>query len=163
MAGWKEDGEWLFPPGFYEMGLQAYPEDAPLDDPALSAALAHNQTIYENELTAYGWDYARSIYWCNPRELHHDALYNHNQEWLTAGAVDFIEQQEGAPFFLYLATTIAHNPAPQDTLDRGDDPRATGGSYGNAHLDSQPARDSLAQRVAAAGAPPRDRLPHLVG
>lgn len=153
MAGWKQDGEWRFPPGFYEMGLQEYPADAPLDDPELSAALAHNQEVYRKELSTYGWDFARSIYWCNPRELHHDQLFNHNQEWLTAQAVNFIDQQEDAPFFLYLATTIAHSPDPQDTLDRGDDPRGTGAGWTDAFLDSQPLRTSLAERVNKAGAP----------
>ncbi len=153
MAGWKDNGEWRFPPGFYEMGLQEYPSNAPLDDPELSQALAHNQKIYAEELKQYGWDYASSIYWCNPRELHHDKLYNHNQEWLTAGALEFIDSSKDQPFFLYLATTLAHSPPPQHTLDRGDESRATGGGWKEEHLSSQTSRDTLAKRVEAAGVP----------
>ncbi len=153
MAGWKENGVWRFPPGFHQMGLRSYPADAALQDPDLTSALAHNQEVYARELKKFGWDHASAIYWCNPRELHHDQLFNHNQEWMTAGALDFIRESTGQPFFLYLATTLAHSPPPQDTLDRGDDARATGGGWQTNHLDSQPPRDSLPDRVSAAGAP----------
>ncbi|WP_309387207.1 sulfatase family protein [Cerasicoccus frondis] len=154
MCGWQVDGEWKFPPGFYAMGLQAYSHDASFDDPEFNQALRHNQEIFREELQADGWDEAAAIYWANPRELHHDQLNNHNVEWLTHAAVEFIQRHQGEPFFLYLASTIPHVPEPIETLKRGDDPRLTGEGVTEKHLGVQPARADVMARVQAAGLAP---------
>lgn len=151
MAGWQVDGEWRFPPGFYEMGLQDYAYDASFDDPAFLAKLEHNQQVFREHLKEAGWDEAEAIYWCNPREQHHEELYNHNQEWLTHAAVEFIKEHKDEPFFLYLAVTIPHVPEPIDTLKNGDDPRLTGAGVSTGHLGVQPPRAGIMDRVAAAG------------
>lgn len=154
MAGWEEDGVWLYPPGFHEMRLKSYPRDASFDDPELNARLAYNQKRFAEELKEDGWDEAHSIIWMNPRQLHHDQLHNHNQEWITHGAIEFIEKNADNPFFLYMATTISHIPDPQDTLRNKDDPRLTGSGRMEAHLEAQAPRDTVEQRATAAGAPP---------
>ena len=154
MAGWEEDGVWLYPPGFHEMELKSYPRDAAFDDPEFNEKLAYNQSRFRDELSTYGWDTGNAIIWMNPRELHHDGLNNHNQEWITHGATSFIKEHADEPFFLYMATTISHVPDPRETLNRDDDPRHTGSGYMTDHLGVQASRATIAERVAKAGTDP---------
>lgn len=153
MCGWEVDGQWKFPDGYYAMGLAEYPRDASFADPEFNQALERNQEIFQRELRRDGWDEAAAIYWANPRELHHDQLYNHNVEWLTHAAVEFINQHHDEPFFLFLASTIPHTPNPIETLKRGDDPRITGEGLIQTHLGVQASRLSVLERVSAAGYP----------
>lgn len=153
MAGVNKDGEWIFPQGYFDLGLQVYDRKDSFSDPEFIRKLQHNQKRFSEELKHDGWDYAASIYWCNPREFHHDELYNHNQEWITYGALQFIEQNKNNPFFLYMAVTIPHGPDPMETLIRGDDPRKTGAGLMTEHLEGQPSRQSIMQTVKQAGKP----------
>jgi hypothetical protein len=59
---------------------------------------------------ASGFDYADRLYHGNPDADGIRALAAHNQEWITEGALMFIEEHRDEPFFLYLATTIPHGP-----------------------------------------------------
>ena len=54
----------------------------------------------------FGFDYANGVYAANLRELHNDALNVHNIEWKNKAAIDFIEQAEDEPFFLYYSENI---------------------------------------------------------
>ena len=63
-----------------------------------------------------GFDYAASVYRGNLKDHGLNALGVHNQEWVTKGALDFIEQNKDRPFFLHLCTTLQHSPAPNQSL-----------------------------------------------
>jgi len=151
MAGWEVNGQWKFPPGYNRLGLKVYPRDADFKDPQLNAALKHNQEVFKKELAEDGWNEAAAIVWANPRQFHHDKLYNHNMEWLTHAANSFVTKHQKTPFFLYMAITIPHRPKPIETLRRGDDPRITGDGFVEDHLGVQAPREDLPKRVAEAG------------
>jgi hypothetical protein len=51
------------------------------------------------------------------------SMQYHNMEWITKGALDFIDQNKEKPFFLYLAPTLPHGPGPLESLKS--DPRIT--------------------------------------
>ncbi len=71
-------------------------------------------------------------------------------EWITKGAIDFIDQYKDQPFFLYMATTLPHVPGPLKSLLG--DPRATTAGMLDAPItDVQPSRKSVLERTRAAG------------
>ena len=74
------------------------------DDPAVKDTIA---AIYrkwqQNVKDVAGFDYVESLYGNN---LHiigvPKSMQYHNMEWITKGAIDFIDQQKDKPFFLYI-------------------------------------------------------------
>ncbi len=122
--------------------------------PELKAKLERNyESICNHIRETSGFDYAESIYAGNifdiplPRRLQH-----HNQEWITAGALDFIDQNKDRPFYLYFNTTVPHVPDLPDPLDSlRADPRITPKGYLEKVPDVQPSRQSVLDRCAAAG------------
>ena len=71
-----------------------------------------HQSIYD-----MGFDYAESIYAKNPVDSKPDVLAVHNNDWITQGALDFLDQFEpgvgahsGTPFFLWFSPTLTHAP-----------------------------------------------------
>lgn len=63
-------------------------------------------------LSSSGFEYVSSLYPGNIEEVGlPETLYRgrkHNLEWITEGAVNFIDQHAKEPFFLYVATTVPH-------------------------------------------------------
>ena len=112
-------------------GLLTYPETAdPKTDAVTNAKMRHNHRVFCQRMRAFGFDYVASYYKANLKELHNEACSVHNQEWITKGALDFIEENHGERFFLYMAPTINHGPVRNDlgkTLKA--DNRYTGAGY----------------------------------
>ena len=79
----------------------------------------------------------------------------HNQEWITAAALKFIERQKDSPFFLYMPTTLTHVPNPLPSLMDGA-PRATPAGLLNEAPRVQPSRADLLERIRKAGMWRRD-------
>jgi len=97
-----------------------------------------------------GFDYVASFYAGNGgTEGAPKALRVHNMEWITKGALDFIEQNAAGPFFLYMATTVPHGGAGDRYLMV--DPRATPAGLLDEVPKVQPSRESVLERVKAAG------------
>jgi hypothetical protein len=92
-------------------------------------------------------------YKANLLELRNDALNVHNQEWITKGALDFIEENHDERFFLYMAPTINHGPVRDDlakTLKA--DVRFTGEGYlPGENYSFMPTRQAIIDQVTAAG------------
>lgn len=96
-------------------GLMTYPQGAdPKTDAATNAKMQHNHRVLCQRMRAFGFDYVASYYKANLAELRNDALNVHNQEWITRGALDFIEENQDERFFLYMAPTINHGPVRND-------------------------------------------------
>ena len=113
---------------------------------------------------AHGFDYAASVFPGNEYQYH-------NQEWITAGALNFIEQSnnEEQPFFLYMSSTVPHVPDVKDELGgKGEAPNwqesvltatpATerGGSDPNAQINFDEVRanrETVRERAIAQGKP----------
>jgi arylsulfatase A-like enzyme len=106
----------------------------------------------------YGFDSVESFYVGNPgSEGLHDALRYHNMDWVTQGAMDFLDEYENdhRPFFLYLAPTLLHGPYQAGTMES--DSRATPRGFVDIRQ-VQPSRDDVKARVAAAGYKPETAL-----
>jgi arylsulfatase A-like enzyme len=119
-------------------------------DPAVAAKLRANGRKMESALRELGFDFATNIISGNLDERYPQGANVHNLDWLTAGALDFIDRSRAKPFFLYFATSVAHSPNQPERSWKAD-PRAT--CYG--HLDQAPAvlppRATLPARLRAAG------------
>jgi len=99
-----------------------------------------------------GFDFVESAYINN---LHTLALplpmRHHNMEWITAGALDFIEKAGDQPFFLYLATTLPHDSAPVSSMFA--DPNITPAGLLEETPNVQPGRLEVIEKVKQAGFP----------
>ena len=140
-------------------GLQTYEKGAdPATNPTINARIKANHDRMAANMTAYGFDYVNGFYTANLRELFNDALNVHNQEWITAKALEFIEDQSvEEPFLLYFATTISHGPirtsAPFTyTLDA--DPAMTGEGAVALAYPFMPSRAAIKNEALSNGASP---------
>lgn len=136
-----------------EMGVKDFsPDDDPYD-PVVNQKLKDNQAELCAELkTTLGFDYAASIYWNNADGLVPAKLKYHNLEWITQGAVDFLDScHDEQPFMLYMATTTYHGPSHDKSLYS--DPAVTPGGILDEIPTCQPSRKSVTERIAAAGLP----------
>jgi arylsulfatase A-like enzyme len=140
-------------------GLQTYGQTADPYDPAVSARMKHNHSVYQSIVRSYGFDYADGIYMANVKELHNDALNIHNLEWTVDKARKFIEQEKDNPFFLLFSTTLHHGPVPWANKDGkywssfDADPKLTGEGYIDTTWDFMPTRQEMLDKCVAAGFP----------
>ena len=112
-------------------GLIPYPSNVdPATDAGVNGAMRHNHRVLCQRMRQYGFDFVSGFYRANLLELRNDALNVHNQEWITRNALDFIEENHGEKFFLYMAPTINHGPVRNDlTKSLRADPRYTSAGY----------------------------------
>jgi arylsulfatase A-like enzyme len=142
------------PASWEQYGLQAYDKTDDPRDPAINARFQHNHQWWCDRMKPYGFDEVDAFYAGNLRELYNEHTNVHNPDWTVAAANDFIRRNADVPFFLYVATTVPHGPAPW-AMPKGKlaysldaDPRMTGEGY----LDTAPesgmrTRQSVRQRV----------------
>jgi len=127
------------------------PGDDPAD-PKVAKVLAETQEAIHAYIRDQGFDYAAAINIGNFGSYPIRRMRYHNQEWITKGALDFIDQNKDQPFFLYLATSLMHGPPPTKSLKA--DPRIThGGLLDKPITDVQPSRQDVLKRTRAAGVP----------
>ena len=131
-------------------GLLTYPKSAdPKIDPVTNAKMRHNHRVLCQRMRAFGFDYVDSYYKANLKELNNDACDVHNQEWITKGALDFIEENHGERFFLYMAPTINHGPLRNDlskTL-KADNCYTSAGYLPNEDYSFMPTRQAIVDEV----------------
>ncbi len=133
--------------------------EAPADDsdprrPEVAAYYAAKQREQVEFFKACGFDFAASLYAGNLPGHTCKALEYHNVEWITSGALEFLDEwkQTDKPFFLYMATTLNHGPGPANRKYTGD-PLATPAGLLPEPLAVQPPRSSIPERVRKAGLP----------
>lgn len=129
------------------------PEDAYPNDPEIQSRIQSNYALLREKVQkTSGFDYLENVYVNN---LHALALplpmRHHNMDWITAGALDFIEKAADQPFFLYMATTLPHEPAPVSSMYA--DARITPSGLLIEAPDVQPPRMEVIERVTGAGYP----------
>jgi arylsulfatase A-like enzyme len=129
--------------------LLSIPADANLHDPDVARKLAENQRRLCDYIRRAGFDYAASVYRGNLADHKLDALKYHNMEWVTKGALDFLEQAGDEPFFLHVCTTLQHSPAPNQSI--GQDPTMTPAGHVPAALRVQAPRAGIVARLRQAG------------
>ncbi len=130
--------------------------DADPEDPKIKRQLERNYEIMVRSVKSCGFDYAGAVYLNNvdggkegqpfwiPRKLGY-----HNMEWVTACALEFIEDHKAGPFFLYMAPTLVHGPSAVKSLQT--DRRTTPLGYIDVP-DVQPSRQSVLHRARRASA-----------
>ena len=135
-------------------GLLTYPKTAdPKIDAATNAKMKHNHRVLCQRMRAFGFDYVNSYYKANLAELRNDKLNVHNQEWITKGALDFIEENHNERFFLYMAPTINHGPV-NNTLTytlNADKGYTSAGYLPDEDYSFMPTRTQIKNEVTAAG------------
>ncbi len=148
------DDDLAQPQNWSAKGLLTYPKSAdPKADPTANAKMRHNHRVLCQRMRAFGFDYVDSYYKANLKELYNTACEVHNQEWITKGAIDFIEENHGERFFLYMAPTINHGPVRNDlskTLKA--DPCYTGAGYlPDEDYSFMPTRQAIIDEVTKGG------------
>ncbi|MGB6221371.1 sulfatase-like hydrolase/transferase [Haloferula sp.] len=135
-------------------GLMTYPAGAdPRTDATTNAKMKHNHRVLCQRMQAFGFDYVSSYYKANLAELRNSKLNVHNQEWITKGALDFIEENKDERFFLYMAPTVNHGPVRNDlsfTL-RADEGYTGAGYLPDEDYSFMPTRQSIINEVNGAG------------
>ena len=134
-------------------GLLIYEQTAdPATDTTTNAKMQHNHRVLCQRMRAFGFDYVSSYYKANLKELKNNALNVHNQEWITKGALDFIEENKDERFFLYMAPTINHGPVKNNlTFTLLADNRYTSAGYlPNADYSFMPTRQEIINEVSVA-------------
>jgi arylsulfatase A-like enzyme len=121
------------------------------DAPGANAQLAERERVLSKLVrTAGRFDYASRIVFGNN---HGRWPITHHPEWITDGAIDFIEKakETGKPFFVHVAHTIPHAPNNCEVLEV--DPRYTLGGKLDEPPKSHPPRETIPTRLKAAGLP----------
>lgn len=141
--------------------MQGAPKGKPVNENADHSAPEVVRQLKDNydqliaAIKSRGFDYAASAYITNIPTIGLPlSLQEHNMDWVTKGALDFIDQNKDHPFFLYMPTTLPHGPNNLKSLKS--DPRITPVGMLPRQLDVQPSRKSVLERSRAAGV--ADRL-----
>jgi len=142
-------GKWHV--GGTPQGHRAWPPDAAYQDPTTQRQLRRAHESMQEVIKARGYDFADSIFWGNTEDYKLASFNVHNPEWIVDAGLRFLDQHGREPFFLYVAPTIHHGPSPQLSLKA--DPRITPAGYLDQAPQVQPPRETLFERVKAAGLP----------
>ncbi|MFI3263515.1 MAG: sulfatase-like hydrolase/transferase [Rikenellaceae bacterium] len=129
-----------------------------METPNLTEVMANNYEAQRKHVEENSdFDYAQSIYANN---LHAvglpEPMQQHNMEWVTKGALDFLDTcDDDKPFFLWFSTTVPHGPNPIGSLEG--DARITAGGLLDKPIEGvQPSRESVLARTRAKGIPDKD-------
>jgi arylsulfatase A-like enzyme len=122
-------------------------------DPDVIRRLQHNHDTLTGLIQNYtGFDEVINIYANNLHTLDlPDELHEHNPEWITDGAIQFMRRNQDKPFFIKVAYTIPHGP--NNIKSMRSDPRATLRGYLDEAPQVQPSRESVFERVEEVGLP----------
>ena len=74
--------------------------------PEASAQFKHNERWMRSYLNELGFSWAKNMY----PENSHKPYSEHNPEWTTVAALEFIEENKNGPFYLHLCSTLLHGP-----------------------------------------------------
>lgn len=137
----------------FQLVASYFPPTADYGDPEV---LAETGRVYEvmrqKVLDVSGFDVVDRLYFANygglPMPEH---MKVHNLEWQTEGALNFIEANKEQPFFLYFSITAPHGQYFEDWMKK--DWRATPAGMLTERPKGMPSRESVRQRVLAAGLP----------
>ena len=153
----KEAGYYTGFVGKYHLGgdkkMQGFPKFDEDVDP-YSDEVNSKLKQYQNNLQNYikrvaGFDFAASVLWANYEQNPIPKHCFHNFEWMTKGAVDFIESAGDEPFFLYTATTALHGPPHDKALEL--DAHITPGGLLENPTEFHPSRKELKERLESDG------------
>lgn len=133
-------------------------KDADPYDPGVTAKIKkhyHRGIRYLNE--NLGFDFVERVYFGNKEQLGlPKAMQVHNLEWITEGALTFIDKYHHKPFFLYMALTTPHGQFSSGFLKT--DPLFTPSGLPDSAPKGHPTRASIRERLWKAGIPKRHAM-----
>ncbi len=145
-------GKWHVGRDRNQLDLPAFDPDAALDAPDVDETLRRYQATLCSEVKhTGGFDYAASIIWGEIESFPVKQLRRHNLEWITRGALDFLDVHDERPFFLHVAPTALHGPAHEQSYQT--DMRYTQGGLREDLEGLLPPRAEMRERLAARGLP----------
>ncbi|HWR51829.1 MAG TPA: sulfatase-like hydrolase/transferase, partial [Bryobacteraceae bacterium] len=125
------------------------PENAAITDPAVARRVRNRYELALKTLReGYGFDFVDRINIGNTERYRPEAIRGQNLEWHLEGALDFLKQHHHRPFFLYFPLPVPHG---QYFDLRHLNPLATVGGMLDKAPQVQPSRESIYQRLDAAG------------
>ena len=124
--------------------------------PGIKEKIEYNYQRAVQAILNNGFDYAGGLYHNNPNFVGLGELAVQNMDWIAEAGVDFIEQNQNKPFFLYFATTIPHQPnEPQRSWLAN--PLITAKGYLEKAPGVLPARNTIGERTKEAGLEGKDK------
>jgi arylsulfatase A-like enzyme len=124
-------------------------EEADIRDPQVARRVRDRYQLALRTLRdGYGWDFVDRITIGNTERYYPASIRGQNLEWHLEGALDFLRQNHTRPFFLYYALPVPHG---QYFDIRKLNPLATTGGMLEKAPRVQPSRESIFQRLDAAG------------
>ena len=122
-------------------------------DPAVQKEIRRIYDVMQTRVKRIsGFDVVDRLYYANYGELplpkHMKA---HNLEWLTEGALEFIDENKDEPFFLYFSITAPHGQYFEDWMQK--DWRVTPAGMLSEKPNGMPPRASVLRRTQEAGLP----------
>ncbi len=134
-------------------------------DPFDPVVVEKIKTAYNNGIRyledVIGFDVADRIYFNNKEYLGvPDVMKVHNQEWLTEGALEVIDQNHNEPFSLYFPLTVPHAQYHRAWLK--EDPLATPAGMLEKKPAGHPARTDVLRRLDEAGIEHRNAMATLI-
>ncbi len=132
-------------------GLHRFPDfQADPELPELKARVEENYLKVEEAILGSGFDYTGGVYHNNPDFIGLRKLAVQNLDWTAQAGLEFIDTYHENPFFLYFASTVPHGPTEAKRSWEAD-PRITARGVLDEAPDVLPSRESLSERVQAAG------------
>jgi arylsulfatase A-like enzyme len=127
------------------------PSDADASDPEIQKRIKTNYNMLKSKVQkTSGFDYVENVYINNLHALAlPKSMQHHNMDWITSGALDFLDKTGNKPFFLYFPTTLPHEPAPVSSMFA--DERITPAGMLTNPPSGQPSRKSVFERIKANG------------
>ena len=143
-------------PGYKKAGYQEDP-----NDPEVKAWIQKNYQLVLDGVRAGGFDYAGAIYHNNPDGNGPRAQAVHNLDWITQAGLEFLDQTEDEPFFLYFATTVPHGPGGAERSWNADR-RITAEGILDAPVQVLLPAETIPKRLAEAGIPLGDAVANML-
>ena len=133
-------------------------EDADPHDPVvLEKMRAEYDKDVEHIREKIGFDFVERVYARNKENMNAPKFMRvHNLEWITEGALKFIDEQAENPFFLYMPITVPHGQYYSDWLE--ENTLATPIGLLDKHPDCMPTREDILSRVDKLGIPHRNAM-----
>jgi len=135
--------------------------NADLNDPDVKKQLKENQQQLKKAYLNCGFDYAESLFPRNADALQPKEIAVHNMDWVTKGALDFLDQNAEKLFFLYFASTLTHSPSGKEKSWDAD-PLKTPYGYLEKPMDVLPPRNTIKVRLKKANVPYTDKNADLL-
>ncbi len=145
-------GKWHTGGDISKLGVPELAEDADPTKPEVEEKLiTYQQKLIDAIKKDAGFDYADRVLWYNWDNFPVKKLQSHHFEWMTNGAVQFLDSaaKSKKPFFLYVATTAIHGPNHVDGLK--DDPTITPTGKIDKPYPEHPSREKVIKRLEDAG------------